>query len=96
MREFINHLTERNFQNKTVAFIENGSWAPLANKVMKGMLEKSKNLNYANTEVTIRSAVNAQTIESLENLANELCQDYLAQRDETADKNDLNVLLSLH
>lgn len=95
MREFINHLTERNFQNKTVAFIENGSWAPLANKVMKGMLEKSKNLNYANTEVTIRSAVNAQTIESLENLANELCQDYLAQRDETADKNDLNALFNI-
>ena len=46
MREFINHLTERNFQNRTVAFIENGSWAPLATKVMKGMLEKSKNITY--------------------------------------------------
>jgi len=53
MREFINHLVERNFQNKTVAFIENGSWAPCATKVMKGMLEKSKNLTYAETEISI-------------------------------------------
>ena len=51
MREFINHLTERNFQNRTVAFIENGSWAPLAAKVMKGMLEKSKNLTFAENTV---------------------------------------------
>ncbi len=95
MRQFIDHLTERNFQNKTVAFMENGSWAPLAIKTMKGMLEKSKNLTFASTEVTIRSAVNSQTIEKIEELANELCQDYLAQRDETADKNDLNALFNI-
>ncbi len=51
MRTFIDHLTERNFQNRTVAFIENGSWAPTAAKIMKGMLEKSKNLTYAQTDV---------------------------------------------
>ncbi len=95
MRQFIDHLTERNFQNKTIALMENGSWAPMANKIMKGMLEKSKNLTFANTEVSIRSAVNSQTIEKIEELANELCQDYLAQRDETADKNDLNALFNI-
>ncbi len=72
MREFINHLTERNFQNRTVAFIENGSWAPMAVKVMKFMLEKSKNLNYAETEVKILSAVNEENNKQIEALAKEL------------------------
>ncbi len=74
MREFINHLTERNFQNRTVAFIENGSWAPMATKVMKGMLEKSKNLNYAQTEVKIISALNEDSEKQLDSLADELCK----------------------
>ena len=73
MREFINHLTERNFQNRTVAFIENGSWAPTAAKVMKGMLEKSKNLTYTDTTVTVLSALNEQSTAQLQTLANELC-----------------------
>ena len=72
MREFINHLTERNFSNKVVGFIENGSWAPVATKVMKGMLEKSKNLTFTETNVKIMSAVNEQTMAELENLALEL------------------------
>lgn len=58
MREFIHHLTERNFQNKTVAFIENGSWAPMAKRIMSSMLEGCKNLNYAENNVTILSALN--------------------------------------
>ena len=74
MREFINHLTERNFQNKTVAFIENGSWAPLAAKVMKEMLEKSKNLTFAENTVKIMSALNAESTAQLEALADELCK----------------------
>ncbi len=74
MREFINHLTERNFQNRTVAFIENGSWAPMATKVMKGMLEKSKNLNFAQTEVKIVSALNDESEQQLNALADELCK----------------------
>lgn len=72
MREFINHLTERNFQNKTVAFIENGSWAPTATKVMKGMLEKSKNLVYAENDVKILSALNEESIVQIDALAKEL------------------------
>ena len=74
MREFINHLTERNFQNKTVGFIENGSWAPVATKVMRGMLEKCKNIQYTEASVKILSALNEQSREQLKALANELCK----------------------
>ena len=95
MREFINHLTERNYQNRTVAFIENGSWAPLAAKVMKEMLNKSKNLNFAENTVKILSALNKESSEQLNNLALELCREYLAVQDETANKNDLNALFNI-
>ena len=95
MREFIDHLTERNFQNRTVAFIENGSWAPLATKVMKGMLEKSKNLHYTENTVSIMSALNEESSAQLDALAKELCQEYLAQQDETANKNDLTALFNI-
>ena len=74
MREFIYHLTERNFQNKTVAFIENGSWVPMAAKVMKGMLEKCKNLTYADTTVKIMSALNEESTAQIDALAKELCK----------------------
>lgn len=74
MREFINHLTERNFQNKTVGLIENGSWAPLAAKVMKEMLENSKNLTFTENAVKIMSALNANSTAQLEALAEELCK----------------------
>ena len=92
MREFINHLTERNFSNRTVALIENGSWAPLAAKIMKNMLEKSKNLTFAENTVRILSALNAESSEQLSALADELCMEYLAQQDSTANKNDLTAL----
>lgn len=95
MREFINHLTERGYQNRTIGLIENGSWAPLAAKVMREMFEKSKNLTFTDTTVTIRSALNDQSRQQLENLANELCRDYLAQTDETANKNDLSALFKI-
>lgn len=72
MREFINHLTERNFSNKTVAFIENGSWAPMATKVMKGMLEKCRNLSYTEATVKIISALNAESSAQVDALADEL------------------------
>ena len=72
MRTFIDHLIERNYSNRTVAFIENGSWAPMATKVMKGMLEKSKNLTYAETEVKITSALNEASAAQLDALAEEL------------------------
>ncbi|MBE6718377.1 MAG: MBL fold metallo-hydrolase [Ruminococcaceae bacterium] len=95
MHEFINHLTERNFQNRTVALIENGSWAPLAAKVMKGMLEGSKNITFTDTTVRILSALNEESNEQIDNLASELCREYLAQQDSTANKNDLTALFNI-
>ena len=95
MREFINHLTERNFSNRTVAFIENGTWAPQATKVMKGMLEKSKNLTYTENTVKIMSALNETSSAQLEALADELCREYLAMQNETANKNDMTALFKI-
>lgn len=95
MREFINHLTERNFRNRTVAFIENGSWAPLAAKVMKEMLAECKNITYADTTVKILSSLNDDSTKQLSLLANELCKEYLAIQDSTANKNDLNALFNI-
>ena len=74
MKDFIHHLTERNFQNRTVAFIENGSWAPSAKRVMASMLEKSKNLTFAETSVLVKSALNAASAADIEKLAEELAQ----------------------
>ena len=74
MKEFINHLTERNFQNKTLAFVENGTWAPMATKVMKTMLEKSKNLTLCENEVKILSALTEENKAQLDALALELCK----------------------
>jgi len=72
MKEFIHHLTERNFQNRTVAFIENGSWAPMATKVMQKMLEGSKNLSFTQNSVKLLSALNAESRAQIEALAQEL------------------------
>ena len=95
MREFINHLTERNFQNRTVALIENGSWAPMAAKVMKELFAKSKNLTFAENTVKIMSALNDESTQKLNALADELCMDYLALQDSTANKNDLTALFNI-
>ena len=72
MKEFINHLTERDFKNRTVAFIENGSWAPTAAKTMRTMLEKCKNLVFAEKTVKITSALNESSEQQIEKLADEL------------------------
>ena len=72
MREFIHHLTERNYSNRTVAFIENGSWAPVAARIMKSQLENSKNLTYTDTGVKILSALNDESIAQIKALAAEL------------------------
>ena len=72
MKEFIHHLTERNFQNRTVGFIENGSWAPMAAKIMKGMLESSKNLTFTENNVKIMSALSAESMTQLDALAEEI------------------------
>jgi len=95
MREFINHLTERNFQNRTVAFIENGSWSPLAAKIMKEMLSGCKNLKFSENTVKILSALNEESSSQLKALSDELCQEYLAMQDSTADKNDLTALFNI-
>jgi len=95
MREFIDHLTERNFQNRTVAFIENGSWAPMAAKIMGRMLEGCKNLTYAQNNVRLLSAMNKENKEQIEALAQELCKDYLARQDATADKNNMKALYNI-
>lgn len=73
MRHFLDHLRERNFQNRTVGFIENGSWAPTAQRVMKNMLSECKNINYLNTLCTIRSTPNNENISQLSKMADELC-----------------------
>lgn len=75
MRTFIDHLTEHNYQNRTIAFMENGSWAPLAAKTMKGMLENSKNLTFAKTTVQLLSALNEESRQQIEALSDELCKD---------------------
>ena len=95
MRIFIEHLTERNFQNRTVALIENGSWAPMAAKVMKGLFEKSKNLIFAGAPITIRSALSAENREQLNELSKELCREYAARDSEMADKHDMSALFRI-
>lgn len=73
MREYIEHLKERNFSNRSIGFIENGSWAPVAGKIMKTMLEKSKQLRYYENEVKIFSALGEENLAQIEALANEIC-----------------------
>ena len=95
MHNFIHHLVERNFANRTVAIIENGSWAPMAAKVMRGMLEPCKNITYTDTTVSILSALNADSSEALKRLSEELSRDYRAQKSDTANKNDLTALFRI-
>lgn len=72
MKEFINHLTERNYQNRMIGFVENGSWTPMAAKIMKAAFEKSKNITFADTTVTIRSAVDETSEAQIAALAKEM------------------------
>lgn len=72
MKQFIDHLTERGYKNRTVAFIENGSWAPQAAKIMRRLLEPCKNITYAKPAVTIRSALSEESMAQLEALASAL------------------------
>lgn len=95
MREFLNHLTERNYSNRTVAFIENGSWAPLAAKIMRGALEKCKNLTFTETVVRILSSLSEENAAQIDNLVNELCREYIALKSSTADKYDMKSLFNL-
>lgn len=74
MKTFIEYLTERNFQNRIIALVENGSWAPVATRVMKGMLEGAKDITFADTEVKMKAALNEESKAQLETLAEELCR----------------------
>ncbi len=74
MKQFIDHLTERNYQNRTLGFIENGTWAPTAARIMKAMFEKSRNISYIDTTVTLRSAMTEENAEAIERMAEELCR----------------------
>ena len=95
MHTFIHGLVERNFQNRTVGLIENGSWAPLAAKVMKGMLEKCKNITFAQNTVSIKSALNAESSQTLDALADELSSAYLVQKGDSRQQNDLTALFNI-
>ena len=95
MRIFIEHLTERNYQKRTVGLIENGSWAPMAAKVMKSMFEKSKNINWLDTTVHIKSSMKDKDMEDIEKMAEELCMDYIARSEDKADKQDMRALFKI-
>ena len=95
MRDFIDHLTERNFQNRTIGLIENGSWSPLAAKVMRSMFADSKKITWQNNNVRIMSAVKSETKDQLKAMADELCREYIAQSPEAANKNDLTALFRI-
>ena len=95
MHDYITRLVEHNFQNRTVGIIENGSWAPLAAKVMKEMLSPCKKINWLDTTVKILSAVNQENKEQLEAMTDELCKEYIAKSDELANKNDMTALFRI-
>ena len=95
MRQFVEALTERNYQKRTVAIIENGTWAPMAAKVIKGLFEKSKDLTILDPVVTIKSAMTDETKEAIETVASELCREYEQQSSEKANKNDLTALFNI-
>ena len=95
MRTFIEHLTERNYQNRTIGLIENGSWAPLAAKIMKGMFEKSKKITWLDTTVRILSSLSAENKDELEAMANELCAEYIARSGEVEKKVDPTALFRI-
>ena len=95
MKAYIHHLTERNFQNRTIGLIENGSWAPMAAKIMKGMFDHSKNITFTDATVRILSALNNDSKAQIDAMADELCREYMARQDETANKNDTKALFNI-
>ncbi len=95
MHDFIVRLVEHGFKNRTVGLIENGSWAPLAAKVMRSLLEKAQNITYTDTTVSIKSNINADNETQLTQLAEELCRDYIAQSGDTANKSDMTALYNI-
>ncbi|MBQ9155361.1 MAG: MBL fold metallo-hydrolase, partial [Eubacterium sp.] len=95
MHDFIHRLVEHKFQKRTVGLIENGSWAPQAGKLMKEMLSECKNIEFTKNNVHIKSALNEQNYEEMENLAYELCQEYIEHDDELANKDNMSALFKI-
>ena len=95
MRTFIEHLTERGFRKRTIGIIENGSWAPMAAKTIVKMFENSKDIIFTDTTVRITSGLNDTSKQQIEDLAEELCRDYIAQDGQTANKNDMTALFKI-
>ena len=95
MHTFIDHLVERNYQNRTVGLIENGSWAPMAAKVMRAKFEKSKNVRFAENTVHVKSALSDSSRKELEALADELCAEYVARSDAAKPANDPKALYDI-
>ncbi len=95
MREYINHLTERGYKNRTVGLIENGSWAPLAAKIMRGMMENCKNITWLEKPVTVRSALTEENRKEISDMAGELCREYTALSDGAENKNNMQALFRI-
>ena len=95
MNTFIENLVERNYQNRTIGFIENGSWAPLAAKIMKEKLEGCKNLTFVEPVVKINSGLSEENHQQIEELCQSLTKEYVAQASETANKHDLKALYNI-
>lgn len=95
MRNFIDGLVERGYKNRTIAFLENGTWAPMAAKIMRGMFDNCKNLTFTENVVTINSSLKPECVDKLDLLAKELCGEYLAQDGEIVDKNNFNALFNI-
>ena len=95
MRTFIDHLTERGYCKRTIGLIENGSWAPLAAKTMKSMFEKSKDITWLKDKITIQSSLSSENREQIDRMAAELCEEYIARSQVTANKHDMKALFKI-
>lgn len=95
MHDYLHRLAEHNFQNRTIALIENGSWAPNASKGMQDMLKECKDLNYTKNSVRMYSAVSPDNVKELDTLANELCKEYIAASPVLANKNDMTAMFKI-
>ena len=95
MNDFITRLVEHNYQNRTVGLIENGSWAPLAAKIMKEMMSKCKKIDWLKNSVHIWSAVKEENCKQIDDMTDELCKEYIAKDDTLANKNDMTALFRI-
>ena len=95
MNDFITRLVEHNYQNRTVGLIENGSWAPLAAKIMKEMMSKCKKIGWLKNSVHIWSAVKEENRKQIDDMTDELCKEYIAKDDALANKNDMTALFRI-